>query len=62
MNNKIAPGLQDFSKQIKPHVKKYSGVGIKGFTRVVASTVRVLGIFDLRVFDTKQEALDYLVS
>ena len=62
IDNKVAPALKNFTKEAGPHMKKYAAVGVRGFARVIASSINFLGLINLQVFDTIQEAKEYLVS
>ncbi len=61
-DNSFTNGLAEFAKHNKPYVRAAALVGIKGVSRLILSAVRLISKRDLRVFDTVEEAKDWLAA
>lgn len=61
MNRKTGDALKAFASDVQPYIKEYTAVGVSGFVRPFATMLRVVGLFSVKLFGTKQEAIDYLV-
>ncbi|MHB8088447.1 MAG: SpoIIAA family protein [Anaerolineaceae bacterium] len=51
-----------FSSTISPHILGSAVVGADNLKKVMVSTLRLLTKRDIRTFDTREQAMDWLVS
>jgi len=54
--------LKEFSKAITPHVIASANVGVTGLKKVIVLSLIKLSGRDLRLFDNKEDALEWLIS
>lgn len=52
--------LKSFAKDVKPFLKRYAVVGVKGSTRVLATMLKTLNLIDIEFCKSKDEALKQL--
>lgn len=62
MNRQTGDALRAFASDVEPYIKEYTAVGVSGFVRPFATMLRVVGLFSVKLFTTKQEAIDFLVK
>ncbi|MEQ9403027.1 MAG: hypothetical protein RIM99_05535 [Cyclobacteriaceae bacterium] len=60
MNRQTGDALRSFANEAKPFIKEYAAVGVSGFVRPFATMLRVAGLFNVKLFDTEQEAIEFL--
>lgn len=61
-NREVAEAIKDFVSQNTPYVKASAVVGADGVRLVLLQTVIFLSRRELKSFDTREKALDWLVS
>mgnify|MGYP001769268534 CR=1 FL=1 len=54
--------LKDFSKAITPYVIASANVGVTGLKKIIVMSLNKLTGRDLKLFDTREEALEWLIS
>lgn len=61
-DNEIISKLKDLTKGNEPHVHKAALVGITGLYKVVVSAISMFSKREFHLFDTMEEALDFLAE
>jgi len=61
-NAEVSAAMKAFTAKNSPYVKGSAVVGADGMRKVLVSAIRVATKRDIRTFDTRDEALDWLVS
>ncbi len=54
--------LKDLTKGNSPYVNKAAVVGIKGLYKVVITAISIFSKRDFKLFDCKEEAINYLLQ
>ncbi len=62
MNRATGEALSDFAREVKPFLRDYCAVGVSGFARTFASMLRIMGIIDVKLFETLADAKEYMAS
>jgi hypothetical protein len=52
--------MKDFSKTITPHIKASAAVGVGGIKKIVLQSLVRLSGRDIKMFDDREQALDWL--
>lgn len=61
-NSTTSAAMKEFSKNMTPYIIGSAVVGADGLKKLLVSAVRVVSGRDIRSFDQRAEALDWLVS
>ena len=61
-NSELVEYLKSLTKGNAPYVKKAAVVGIDGLYKVVLSAISIFSKRDFKLFDTKEEAAQYLLQ
>lgn len=61
-NTEVSTAMKNFSSKNTPYVKGSAVVGADAMRKVLVAAVRVATKRDIRTFDTRGEAMDWLVS
>jgi len=61
-NAEVSAAMKVFSSKNTPYVRGSAVVGADGMRKVLVSAIRVATKRDIRTFDGREEALDWLVS
>ncbi len=54
--------IKEFSKAATPYMKASAIVGVDGLKRIIVRSLIMLTGRDIRLFDTREQALDWLAS
>jgi hypothetical protein len=54
--------MKEFSKTVTPHIKASAAVGVSGIKKIVLQSLSRLSGRDIRMFDDRTQALDWLVQ
>lgn len=60
--SELVDKLKSLTKGNSPYVRKAAVVGIDGLYRVVISAISIFSKRDFKLFDTKEEAIRYLLQ
>jgi hypothetical protein len=61
-NSTTSAAMKDFSKNMTPYIRGSAVVGADGLKKLLVNAVRVISGRDIRPFDQRSEALDWLIS
>lgn len=61
-NSEVSNAMKDFSSKNTPYVKGSAVVGADAMRKVLVAAIRVATKRDIRTFDSREEAMDWLVS
>jgi hypothetical protein len=61
-NQETSTVTKHFSSSISAHVKASAVVGADSMKKIMISTLRLLTKRDIKTFDTRQEAMDWLIT
>jgi hypothetical protein len=61
-NSTTSAAMKDFSKNMTPYIRGSAVVGADGLKKLLVNAVRVVSGRDIRTFDARPEALDWLVG
>ena len=61
-NSELVDYLKDLTKGNTPYVRKAAVVGIAGLYKVVISAISIFSKRDFKLFETKEEAVRYLLE
>lgn len=61
-NGEVSTAMKAFSSKNTPYVKGSAVVGADALRKVLVSAIRLATKRDIKTFDTRTEALDWLVS
>jgi len=53
---------KEFSKEVKKYLKKDAVFGMSGLHKIFLSSIRVFAGITMQEFDTKEQAMDYLIE
>lgn len=62
LNSKNNAKVKEFAKTVDPYLAKYAVVGVAGLIKAIATSLKIFNLIKIRLFDTKEEALEYLIS
>ena len=54
--------MKDFSKATTPYMKASAAVGVTGIKKIIVQSLMKLAGRDIRLFDTREQALEWLVD
>jgi hypothetical protein len=54
--------MKEFSKATTPHMKASAAVGVSGLKKIIVQSLMKLAGRDIKLFDTREEALDWLAG
>lgn len=61
-NGEVSNAMKEFSSKNTPYVKGSAVVGADALRKVLVAAIRLATKRDIRTFDSREEALDWLVS
>ncbi len=61
-NSEVSSAMKNFSAKNTPYVKGSAVVGADAMRKVLVAAIRVATKRDIRTFDTRDQAMDWLVS
>ncbi|MBA4385437.1 MAG: hypothetical protein C0410_11930 [Anaerolinea sp.] len=61
-NSETSTVTKHFSSSISAHIKGSAVVGADSMKKIMISTLRLLTKRDIKTFDTREQAMDWLVS
>jgi len=61
-NSEVSTAMKNFSSKNTPYVKGSAVVGADAMRKVLVAAIRVATKRDIRTFDTRDQAMDWLVS
>jgi hypothetical protein len=61
-NSESSETTKNYSASISPHVKASAVVGADNMKKIMISTLRMVTKRDIKTFDTREQALDWLVG
>jgi len=61
-NSEVSTAMKNFSSKNTPYVKGSAVVGADAMRKVLVAAIRVATKRDIKTFDTREQAMDWLVS
>ncbi len=61
-NSEVSSAMKNFSAKNTPYVKGSAVVGADAMRKVLVAAIRVASKRDIRTFDTREQAMDWLAS
>jgi hypothetical protein len=61
-NSEVSTAMKNFSQNNTPYVKGSAVVGADSMRKVLVAAIRLATKRDIRTFDSREEALDWLVN
>lgn len=61
-NAEVSTAMKNFSAKNTPYVKGSAVVGADAMRKVLVSAIRIATKRDIRTFDTREQAMDWLIS
>ena len=52
--------MKEFSKSVTPHMKASAAVGVTGIKKIILQSLIMLAGRDIKLFNTREEALEWL--
>lgn len=62
LNSKNNANVKEFAKKVDPYLDKYAVVGVGGLVKAIATSLKIFNLIKIKLFDTEDEALEYLAS